>query len=108
MTDDSFDSISELASDDELLNANYAIPDPVWDYADLWHHVMHLQQILETLVQLLAQQEEATPAVDQLIRSYLDQICDSAIVALHDLPTPAASSSHLLDAHEQGNYRVSN
>lgn len=92
MTDNLFDPIPEPAvynmteQMQQLLKSDYPVPDPTWDYAALWHHVMHLQRDIGALVQLLDQQENASPEADQLIRKYLDQICDRTIAAQHLLP----------------------
>jgi hypothetical protein len=114
MTDNLFEPIPEpviynmTEQMQQLLNADYPIPDPAWDYAELWHHVMHLQRDISALVQLLTQQENASPEADQLIRKYLDQIGDSAIAAQHLPPVSnqTATGSYILDGGDRGTYLI--
>jgi hypothetical protein len=116
MTDNLFEPIPEPAIYDmteqmqQLLNPDYPVPDPAWDYATLWQHVMRLQQDINALVQLLSQQEHASPEADQLIRNYLNQIGDRMIAAHHLLPASnqTATGSYILDGGDRGKYRVNN
>lgn len=67
---------------------------------------MYLQRDICTLAQILTQQENASPEADQLIRKYLDQICDSAIAARHLPPVSnqTATGSYILDGGNRGTY----
>jgi hypothetical protein len=71
MTDNLFDPIPQPAIDDmteqmqELLNADYPIPDPTWDYAAIWKQVVMMQRAANALAELLQQTENATPESDR-------------------------------------------
>ncbi|MDX2242282.1 MAG: hypothetical protein NW224_16480 [Leptolyngbyaceae cyanobacterium bins.302] len=85
----------------ELLSADYPIPDPTWDYADIWKQVVILQRCANALTELLAQTEEASPESDRLVRLYLSTMRDTVNHVLADNPSP-----YLLDHSQGGVYRV--
>jgi hypothetical protein len=88
MTDNLFEPIPEPVIYDltgemnELLNADYPIPDPAWDYAAIWKQVVSLQRNANALAELLQQTEAATPESDRLVRQYLSAIAENATQAL--------------------------
>lgn len=84
-----------------LLNADYPIPDPAWDYAGIWKQVMMLQRCSHALAELLAQTETASPESDRLVQLYLMAIRDNVNAALGDTHSP-----YLLDRSQGGVYRV--
>jgi NifB/MoaA-like Fe-S oxidoreductase len=94
----------------EFLNVNDSTPDlnPDWDYAELWQHIRHLQRDINALAQLLTQQEQASVEANQLIRKYLDQVCDKVIGASQCVPHDrTAAGSYLVDGGKAGIYRIS-
>jgi hypothetical protein len=59
---------------DDLLNADYPIPDPAWDYSQIWHHAQAAAAELRSLFSYMATVEDATPETDQQVKSQLDSI----------------------------------
>lgn len=59
---------------DDLLNADYPIPDPSWDYSEIWHRTQSAAKELNTLLKYIAKLENATPEADTEIKSRLDSI----------------------------------
>lgn len=57
-----------------LLESNYPISDPAWDYAGIWHHAQEARQKLEKLLKDMADIEEATPDSDRQLREQLESI----------------------------------
>jgi hypothetical protein len=53
---------------ERLMNADYPIPDPAWDYDTVWLHTMKLQRSIALLSLFLQAQENATPEADERIR----------------------------------------
>jgi cytochrome c556 len=58
----------------DLLNADYPIPDPAWDYSQIWHHSQEAAAELQKLLKYMASVEDATPESDAQIKSQLDSI----------------------------------
>ncbi|MBH8564463.1 hypothetical protein I8748_20135 [Nostoc sp. CENA67] len=61
-------------NNNDLLNADYPIPDPAWDYAQIWHHSQRVNAELQVLFQYMATIENATPEADAEIKAKLDSI----------------------------------
>jgi len=59
---------------DELMNADYPIPDPAWDYSEVWHHAQATAAQLQSLLTYMAEIEDATAGIDEQIKSQLDSI----------------------------------
>lgn len=82
-----FESIPQPAIHDltdqmqSLLNADYSISDPSWDYAAVWTSIMELQQTLTALTEHLQQQEAASPETDKFIAGELFKIREEAAIA---------------------------
>ncbi|MCG6135183.1 MAG: hypothetical protein MET45_11030 [Nostoc sp. LLA-1] len=57
-----------------LLNADYPIPDPAWDYAQIWQYTQEAAAQLQKLLAYMAEIEDATPETDQEIKSQLDSV----------------------------------
>jgi hypothetical protein len=70
----------------ELLNAEYPISDPSWDYSQVWQNVMMMRDSITRLIDLLEQTENATPETDRQVRGYLLHIQGEAIASLNFLP----------------------
>jgi ubiquitin-protein ligase len=93
MTDNLFEPIPEPAIYNmteeclHLLSADYPIPDPAWDYADIWKQVVTMQRSTTALAELLQQTENATPESDRLVNLYLTAIRDNVNTALGDNAT---------------------
>lgn len=98
MTDPLIDPLIEQL---ERLSADYPIPDPAWDYADIWKQAVTLQRAANALVELLQQTEDATPESDRLVQFYLNTIRNNVNAAFGDSHT-----SYLLDQDQGGVYRV--
>lgn len=64
--------------EDELMNADYPIPDPAWDYAAIWQDVWQLQQEASRLIREMQETEAATPESDAQIRERLKAIAAHA------------------------------
>lgn len=56
------------AHSQHIINADYPIPDPEWDYEPLWHALHGLNPRPQDLIDHLAQLEEATPESDRYVR----------------------------------------
>jgi hypothetical protein len=61
-------------NNNDLLNADYPIPDPAWDYSQIWHHAQAAATDLRSLLAYMAEIEDATPDTDAQIKSQLDTI----------------------------------
>jgi hypothetical protein len=59
---------------DDLMNADYAIPDPLWDYSEIWHQCQQARQQLQKMLGEMQQVENATPESDRQIKEALDAI----------------------------------
>lgn len=57
-----------------VLNADYPIPDPAWDYAHIWPNAIALQRQTQQLVAYLENQETASAESDQAVRDKLKAI----------------------------------
>lgn len=53
---------------------NYPIPDPIWDYASIWHDLQAAKAQLEKLLTEMASIEEATQENDRSIQQLLSSI----------------------------------
>jgi hypothetical protein len=58
----------------DLMNANYPIPDPSWDYAQIWYHSQQANTELQKLLQFMGTLENASPQSDAEIKLLLDSI----------------------------------
>lgn len=58
----------------QLINADYPIPDPAWCYAQIWTHSQEAAAQLQQLLQYMGQLEDATPEADAEIKDKLDSI----------------------------------
>lgn len=58
----------------DLMDADYPIPDPAWEYAEIWHQCQAIRTELEMLLGELATYEEANPEYDQLIGERVDTL----------------------------------
>ncbi len=47
---------------------DYPLPDPEWDYAELWRHAQDAKSEIEKLIEYMASIEDATPESDNKIR----------------------------------------
>ncbi|MHC5822344.1 MAG: hypothetical protein ACYT04_42550 [Nostoc sp.] len=61
-------------NNNDLLNADYPIPDPAWDYCQIWHHSQTAAGELNKHLKYLATVEDAKPETDAQIKSQLDSI----------------------------------
>lgn len=59
---------------DELLNANYPIPDPAWDYNRIYHECQKAKQALEDLILYMSEFENASAESDIEIKVRLDAV----------------------------------
>lgn len=71
---------------------NYPIPDPAWDYANLWQQLQETKGQLEELILSIAQVEEARPEIDQQIKEKLNLI-GQALNSVRRLMVAEASRS---------------
>lgn len=62
---------------DDVANADYYIPDPDWDYSEIWHYCQQAKQELEQMLAAMQQVNTATPESDQQIKEALDAIGES-------------------------------
>jgi hypothetical protein len=58
----------------QIMNVDYPIPDPAWDYSQVWHHTQAAAAQLRSLLAYMAEIEDATAATDEQIKSQLDSI----------------------------------
>jgi len=49
-------------------------PDPDWNYSEIWNRLQESRAELDALIQYMANQEEANPALDKVINSSIDLI----------------------------------
>lgn len=59
---------------EDLINADYAIPDPLWDYSEIWHECQQARQQLQQMLVTMQEIESATPESDRQIKEALDTI----------------------------------
>ncbi|QIR41703.1 hypothetical protein HCG51_33895 (plasmid) [Tolypothrix sp. PCC 7910] len=64
-------------NNNDLLNADYPIPDPAWDYAQIWQHTQQAAAQLQKLLAYMAEIENATPETDVEIKLQFDTIGQS-------------------------------
>lgn len=57
-----------------LMDIDYSLSDPAWDYAAEYHAAIALQHEAQALIATLSEQEERSPEADQAVREYLKQI----------------------------------
>lgn len=58
----------------DLIDADYAIPDPLWDYSEIWHQCQQARQELQQMLASMQEVENATPESDRKIKDALDAI----------------------------------
>jgi cytochrome c556 len=59
---------------DDLIKADYAIPDPLWNYSEIWHQCQQARQELQKMLAEMQQVENATPEFDCQLKEALDAI----------------------------------
>jgi hypothetical protein len=59
---------------DELMNADYPIPDPAWDYFTIYQNCQQARVALQDLIEFMSQFEDAYPDADAEIKVRLDAI----------------------------------
>jgi cytochrome c556 len=55
-------------------NLNYPIPDPAWDYAEVWHRLQEIKTEYEKLLEYLSGMEDSTTQTDAEIKNRIDAI----------------------------------
>lgn len=58
----------------DLINVDYYIPDPDWDYSEIWHQCQQARQELEKMLAAMQQVDTASPESDLQIKEALDAI----------------------------------
>lgn len=58
----------------QLINADYPIPDPSWDYSQIWTHSQEAAAQLQQLLKYMSEIENATAETDAEIKAKLDSI----------------------------------
>ena len=58
----------------QIMAAKYPIPDPSWEYSEVYHRTQEVKQSIEKLIAFMSAIEQPTPETDKSIREYLDQI----------------------------------
>ena len=59
---------------EDLINADYYIPDPDWDYSEIWHECQQARQGLEWILAVMQQVDSATVESGRQIKEALDAI----------------------------------
>lgn len=59
---------------ENLYNANYPIPDPSWDYAQVWTHSQQAAAELQELLAYMGGLENASPEANAKIKTLLGSI----------------------------------
>ncbi|WP_293335887.1 hypothetical protein [Microcoleus sp. CAWBG58] len=59
---------------DDLVNADYAIPNPLWHYSEIWHQCQQEMQELQQMLASVQEVENASPESDRKIKDALDAI----------------------------------
>ena len=59
---------------EDLINADYAIPDPLWDYSEIWCQCQQAGRQLQQMLVSMQEIENATPESDRQIKEALDTI----------------------------------
>lgn len=62
------------------------IPDPSWDYSQLWQHCQLAKQKLDQAIAAMESQEKSTDATDNIIIDCLETVHGEAINALDCIP----------------------
>ena len=65
---------------------DYPLPDPEWDYAEVWRHAQDAKSEIENLIKYLASIEDATPESDKKIRAYGEWVGTHCRLLLAKLP----------------------
>lgn len=65
---------------------DYPLPDPSWDYAELWRHAQDAKAEIEKLIEFMASVEDASPESDKKIRSQGEWIQKHIMLLLGKLP----------------------
>jgi hypothetical protein len=58
----------------DLTNSDYPVPDPSWDYSQIWHNCQNAKQQIDDLLVYISDFENATSGVDNEIKDRLDAI----------------------------------
>lgn len=58
----------------QLLDADWAIPDPAWTYSELYNQLQQAKKQLVDLIASMSEIEKATPESDRAVREALDEI----------------------------------
>ncbi|MBR8839516.1 MAG: hypothetical protein DSM106950_37320 [Stigonema ocellatum SAG 48.90 = DSM 106950] len=53
---------------------DYPVPDPAWDYAQIWQKLQESKSQLDQLLAYMATIEDADPSSDEAIKKHLDEI----------------------------------
>ena len=56
------------------VDMNYAVPDPAWDYSEIYHDCQDSKAQLELLIIYMSGFEDSTPESDARIKELLDTI----------------------------------
>lgn len=56
------------------VDMNYPVPDPAWDYSEIYHDCQDSKAQLELLITYMSGFEDATPESDARIKQMLDII----------------------------------
>ncbi|NJN11534.1 MAG: hypothetical protein HC815_27590 [Richelia sp. RM1_1_1] len=59
---------------DELMNCDYPIPDPAWDYSEIYHQLQKSEIKLEQLIKYMSDIENATTESDSIIKEQINDI----------------------------------
>jgi hypothetical protein len=59
---------------DDIMNADYPLPDPSWDYAQIYNQCQKACSELKFLLELMSKIEDATPESDAQIKQHLDEV----------------------------------
>lgn len=65
---------------------DYPLPDPSWDYAELWRHAQDARIEVENLISYMAEVENATPETDKQIRIKAEWLQTHLRLLLSKLP----------------------
>lgn len=63
-----------MTSLDEIMNADYPLPDPAWDYFEIYVDSQRSLVELQQLIQFMSTLENASPEADERIKGALDVI----------------------------------
>ncbi|MBD2413610.1 hypothetical protein FACHB389_34805 [Nostoc calcicola FACHB-389] len=68
------------------INSEMTQLDPAWDYYPLWHSLHHIKARIDSVLNLMIREEDASPGADKEFRRILDLTSDKLIEIVNQFP----------------------